>query len=252
MPVRLSGLSFFLPAYNEGDNIRAMVERALEVLPRFADDLEIIVVDDGSRDRTREIAEELAARHPEVRVISHARNRGIAEAMRTGFDSCTRPFVFYTDGDLQFDTADIARLIPAIHDADAVIGYRLKRRDPIRRLLTAWVYNRLIRLLFDVGWRDVDSAFKLFRREIFDRVPVSVVRSNGAVFFPELLLALRAGGARIREEGVPHYPRRAGRPKGALPHVILRATWDLLALRIRLGRHARGRREAPQTSPRAR
>lgn len=101
-----------------------MVERALEVLPRFADDLEIIVVDDGSRDRTRAIAEELAARHPQVRVISHARNRGIAAAMRTGFDACTKSFVFYTDGDLQFDTTDIARLIPAIHDADAVIGYR--------------------------------------------------------------------------------------------------------------------------------
>jgi glycosyltransferase involved in cell wall biosynthesis len=228
-----------LPAYNEEENIRPTVERALEILPRFADDLEIIVVDDGSHDRTRAIAEELAARHPQVRVISHVRNAGIAAAMRTGFDSCTRAFVFYTDGDLQFDLADIARLIALIDDADAVIGYRIKRRDPMRRIVIAGVYNRLIRLLFNVEWRDVDCAFKLFRREIFDRVPVSVVRSNGAVFFVELLLALRAGGARMREVGVPHYPRRAGRPKGALPHVILRAVWDLLALRIRLGQHAR-------------
>ena len=247
MPVRLSSLSFFFPAYNEKENIRATVERALEVLPRLAEDVEIIVVDDGSRDGTGEIAEELAERHAGVRVISHPRNRGIAAAMRTGFASCTKQFIFYTDGDLQFDLADLARLIPLIGDADAVIGFRTRRQDPPRRLVIAWVYNTLIRLLFRVEFRDVDCAFKLFRREVFDRAPISAVGSNGAVFFPELLLSLAAAGARIRQVGVPHYPRRAGQPKGALPHVILGAVGDLLALRIRLWRGRRGERRSRRT-----
>lgn len=247
MPVRLAGLSFFFPAYNERENIRATVERALEVLPDLAEEFEIIVVDDGSRDGTGEIAGELARQHSGVRVVSHPRNLGIAAAMRTGFASCTKQFIFYTDGDLQFDLAELARLIPLLGDADAVIGFRIRRQDPFRRLVIAWVYNTLIRLLFRVEFRDVDCAFKLFRREVFDRTPISALGSNGAVFFPELLISLASAGGRIRQVGVTHYPRRAGQPKGALPHVILGAVGDLLALRVRLWRGRGGARRSRQT-----
>lgn len=216
--------------------MRPTVEAALQVLPPLAENVEIVIVDDGSRDRTPEIADELAARDPRVRVLHHSTNRGVAAAMRSGFEAATQPYVFYTDGDQQFDLADLRRLITELDGADVVIGYRIKRRDPPHRLLIAGVYNLCVRVLFRVSWRDVDCAFKIFRRDVFDRVPLSTVRSNGAVFFPELLITLHLGGARIREVGVPHYPRRAGRAKGAPPLVVLLAVRDLCALRLRLWR----------------
>jgi glycosyltransferase involved in cell wall biosynthesis len=234
LSARLPSLSFFLPALNEEPNIEPLLRSALEVLPRFADDLEITVVDDGSTDRTGEIADRVAREDGRVHVIHHGTRRGYGGAIRSGLRSATKAFIFYTDGDRQFDIADLSRLIDALDGVDAVIGYRLKRQDPPRRRFVAWVYNRLIRVLFAGGWRDVDCAFKLFRREVFERVPLERIRSNGAFFSPELLITLRRAGVRMREVGVPHYPRTAEKPKGASPRVILRAIRDLLRLRLRL------------------
>ena len=236
MPQRLPGLTVFFPAYDEEENVEAVVRHALEVLPRFADAFDVVIVDDGSRDRTGELADALAARHPEVSVIHHPTNRGYGAAVRTGLRSARRPFVFYTDGDLQFDLADLGRLIGALDGVDAVVGHRLERQDPFVRLVIAWVYNRLIRILFGGGWRDVDCAFKLFRTEVFSRVPLERVRSDGAFFSPELLITLRAHRVPMRQVGVPHYPRTHGQAKGAPPKVILRAIRDLLLLRWRLWR----------------
>jgi glycosyltransferase involved in cell wall biosynthesis len=235
---RLSGLSFFFPAFDEEVTVRPTVEAALDILPSLADEVEIVIVDDGSRDSTPRLADDLAARYAQVRVVHHPTNRGVAAAMRSGFEAATKPYVFYTDGDRQFDLGELRRLVEVLDGTDVVIGYRIKRQDPAHRRIIAGVYNVLVRVLFRVGWRDVDCAFKLFRRDVFERVPLSTVRSNGAVFFPELLIALHLGGVRIREVGVQHYPRRAGRAKGAPPAVVVRAIRDLIALRIRLWRTA--------------
>ena len=237
MPARLDGLSFFFPALNEEDNVAPIVEEALSVLPHFAVDIEITVVDDGSNDRTGAIADELARKDPRVRVIHHGTRRGYGGAVRSGLVAATKPWIFFTDGDRQFAIEDLALLIAASDGADAVVGYRKKRADPARRLFVAWVYNRLIRLLFGGGWRDVDCAFKLFRREVFERVLLEHIRSNGAFFSPELLITLRRAGVRIRQVGVRHFPRTAHEPKGASPRVILRAIRDLLRLRARLWLH---------------
>jgi glycosyltransferase involved in cell wall biosynthesis len=239
VPARLEGLSFFFPALNEEDNIAPIVEEALTVLPRFVDDVEITVVDDGSTDRTGEIADELASKDRRVRVIHHGTRRGYGGAVRSGLVAATKPWVFFTDGDRQFALEDLGRLIEAADGADAVVGYRIKRADPARRLFVAWVYNRLIRLLFGGGWRDVDCAFKLFRHDVFVRVPLERVRSNGAFFSPELLITLRRAGVRVRQVGVRHFPRTAHEPKGASPQVIVRAIRDLLRLRARLWLHPR-------------
>ena len=236
MATRLAGLSFFFPVYDEEDNLGPMVEEALATLPRFADELEIIVVDDGSHDRTGAIADSLAAAHPSVRVVHHRPNRGYGAALRSGFQASTMPFLFFTDGDRQFRLEDLGRLIGSLDRADAVIGYRLKRADPWRRLVISAVYNRIIRLLFGGNFRDVDCAFKLFRREVFSRVPLERIRSNGAFFSPELLLTLRAAGVPMHQVGIPHYPRVAQEPKGAPVRVILRAMRDLVQLRLRLWR----------------
>ncbi len=211
-----------------------MVRDALTVLPNFADDIEVTVVDDGSTDRTGQIADDLARGDPRVHAVHHGTRRGYGGALRSGFLSATKEFIFFTDGDRQFEIADVRRLIDVIDGVDAVIGYRLKRQDLPRARFVAWVYNRVIRVLFFGGFRDVDCAFKLFRRDVFQRVPLERVRSNGAFFSAEMLIALRRAGIRTREVGVPHHPRTAGKAKGQQPKVILRAIRDLLRLRLRL------------------
>lgn len=235
MTDRLPGLSFFFPARNEELNVQPSVARALEVLPAYADRLEVTVVDDGSSDRTGEIAETLGREDPRVRIIHHMPGRGYGGAVRAGLVGATQPFVAFTDGDLQFDVGDFARLAAAMDaGVDAVIGYRIKRADPWRRLVIAAVYNFVIRILFAGGWRDVDCGFKLFRTDVFERVPLERVRSNGAFFSAELLINLRASGVVMREVGLPHHPRLHHEPKGAPPKVILKAMRDLLLLRVSL------------------
>jgi glycosyltransferase involved in cell wall biosynthesis len=234
LSARLPSLSFFFPALNEEDHVEALVRDALSVLPRFADDIEVTVIDDGSTDRTGRIADDLAKADPRVRVVHHGSRRGYGGAVRSGLVSATKQFVFFTDGDRQFALTDLERLIDRIDGVDAVMGYRLKRQDPAHTRFVAFVYNNVIRVLFLGGFRDVDCAFKLFRREIFERVPLKSVRSNGAFFSAELLITLRRAGIRTREVGVPHYPRTAGKAKGQQPKVILRAIRDLLRLRLRL------------------
>jgi glycosyltransferase involved in cell wall biosynthesis len=232
---RLPGLSFFFPARDEELNVEPMVAQALAVLPTYADRLEVTIVDDGSSDRTGQIADALAATDPRVRVIHHRPGRGYGGAVRAGFLSATQPFIFFTDGDQQFDVADFGTLVAALGPGvDAALGYRLKRADPRRRLVVSAVYNRLIALLFAGGWRDVDCAFKVFRANVFERVPLDLVRSNGAFFSPELLITLRAHGIVMREVAVPHHPRLHHEPKGAPPKVILKAIRDLLLLRLSL------------------
>jgi glycosyltransferase involved in cell wall biosynthesis len=234
LSARLGSLSFFFPALNEEDHVEAVVRDALAVLPRFADDIEVTVIDDGSTDRTGKIADGLANADARVRVVHHGARRGYGGAVRSGLASATKEFIFFTDGDRQFDLADVGRLVAAIDGVDAVMGYRLKRQDPPRARFVAWVYNQVIRVMFFGGFRDVDCAFKLFRRAVFERVPLEQVRSNGAFFSAELLMTLRRAGIRTREVGVAHYPRTAGRAKGQQPKVILRAIRDLLRLRLRL------------------
>lgn len=210
-----------------------MVAQALSALPEYADRIEVIVIDDGSSDDTGKIADALAQTDPRVMVVHNRPGRGYGGAVRAGFTSATQPFIFFTDGDQQFEVADFGRLVAEMTpDVDAVIGYRIKRADPLRRLVVSGVYNRLITLLFAGGWRDVDCAFKLFRAEVFTRVPLSRVKSNGAFFSPELLITLRAHGIRMREVGIPHHPRMHHEPKGAPPTVILKAIRDLLLLRL--------------------
>lgn len=234
MSERLPALTFFFPAYNEEENVEAVVREAQETLPRFADEFEIVIVDDGSRDRTGEIADRLAAQDPRVRVIHHRPNRGYGGAVRSGLEGPRHPYVFFTDGDRQFRLADLGLLIAEIAGADAVVGYRAKRMDPPKRLFIAWVYKQVLRVLFGSRFRDVDCAYKLFRSEIFRRVPLARVRSNGAFFSAELLLVLRAAGVRVRQVAVPHHPRLAGLAAGAAPRVVLRTLRDMAALRVRL------------------
>lgn len=235
MTARLARLSYFFPAHNEVGNLRGLVEEALEVLPTLAETFEIIAVDDGSRDGTGALADELAAASPDVvRAVHHPTNLGYGAALRSGFAASRYELVAFTDGDRQFRVADLARLIDRHAEADApsvVAGYRIRRADPIVRTIYARAYRFANRLFFGLRVRDVDCACKLFERRALEGIRVE---SGGAFFSAELLIKLRERGHLVVEVGVPHYPRTAGSPTGAKPSVIWRAVKDFWSLRLRL------------------
>ena len=242
-PQRVPALSYFFPAHDEADNIEPLVEEALRELPALAERFEIIAVDDGSTDGTGDIADRLAAAHPDiVRAVHHPTNLGYGAAVRSGIAAARHPLVCFTDGDRQFRIADLARLTGRLTTPvdsagarggtpDVVAGYRIERADPALRLAYARVYRATLRLFFGLRVRDPDCACKLFRRGVLEGVSVE---SGGAFLSAELLIKIREGGGAIVEQGVPHYPRTAGRASGADPRVVLRAVRDFWALRLRL------------------
>jgi glycosyltransferase involved in cell wall biosynthesis len=226
---RVSSLSVFFPAYNEQDIIAKTVESATRAISRLADDYEIIVVDDGSHDRTAAVVEDLARRDPHVRLVSHEGNRGYGAALRTGFASSRKELVFFSDADGQFDLSELSGLLTMLKRAPVVLGYRIRRSDPLYRLFIAKVYNIVVRLTFGLRVRDIDCAFKLFRREVLQGV---ALESDGAFISSELLIKLKRKEVPMVERGVHHYPRTTGASKGATPAVILKTIRDVVQLRL--------------------
>jgi glycosyltransferase involved in cell wall biosynthesis len=235
MTERLARLSYFFPAHNEEANLAGLVEEALATLPRLADEFEVLIVDDGSRDATGRIADELSAAHPGlVRAVHHPTNLGYGAALRSGFRAAQLEHVAFTDGDRQFHVEDLGRLIErmaAPDRPDVVVGFRIRRADPLVRTLYARAYRLANRIFFGLRVRDVDCACKLFRRPALEGIGVE---SGGAFFSAELMIKLHAAGRTIAEVGVPHYPRTAGSPTGAKPSVIVRAVRDFWLLRLRM------------------
>ena len=232
-PARIPALSYFFPAHNEEANLSGLVEEALATLPSLAETFEVVIVDDGSRDATPRIADELAAADPRVRAVHHPRNLGYGAALRTGFRAARHDLIAFTDGDRQFRVADVGRLTARYAEggADAVVGFRIKRADPLIRTLYAKAYRLANRIFFGLRVTDVDCACKLLRRDALRGINVE---SGGAFFSAELLIKLRASGRSVVEVGVPHYPRTAGSPTGARPQVVFRAMRDFWLLRLRL------------------
>ncbi|MCG3178974.1 MAG: Undecaprenyl-phosphate 4-deoxy-4-formamido-L-arabinose transferase [Phycisphaerae bacterium] len=230
---RPQSLSIFFPAYNEEANLPTLIERTLAAVRPLTDDFEIIIVNDGSSDRTQEVAEAIAREHPQVRPVRHEVNKGYGGALITGFESATRDAVFFSDSDNQFDLAEIAKFWELIGRHDAVIGYRIKRADPFMRKVNAFCWGRLIRVLFGFKVRDLDCAFKMFRRGALEGISLG---SRGATITVELMARLHRKGVRWVQVGVHHYPRKAGVQTGAKLRVILRAFADLFRLRRRLRR----------------
>ena len=234
-PVR-PHLTFFFPAFNEEENVAETVRRALdEIGPLVDGSIEVLIVDDGSTDRTPELADALAAGDPRVRV-HHQENRGYGGALRAGFEHARGRVIGFSDGDLQFDLREMSRLLSRLDDpgkkpVDAVIGYRIKRRDPPHRIFIAKTYNTIVSALFGLRVRDIDCAMKLFRREVFDGLPLA---TDSPFLSAELLIKLRARGERIAQVGVNHYPRAAGTNTGASFRKILRTFRDIGVLRLAL------------------
>src|ERR1700736_5602268 len=225
-----SSISVVLPAYNEEAIIERTVRHVAGVLRAQAHDFEIIVCNDGSRDNTAGVLADLQAREPDLnlRVVTHDRNRGYGAALASGFDAARKDLIFLTDGDKQFDVTELNDFLPArAGQTDLVIGWRRKRADPFMRKLNALGWKTLVNLLFGYTARDVDCAFKLFRRRGGEGM---TVYARGATFSAEFLIKARRLGFRVKELPVGHFPRTAGSPTGARPDVIVRAFVELFRL----------------------
>jgi len=236
-------LSVFFPAYNDGGTIASLVIRAVQVASHLTADFEIIIVDDGSADATREIADELARTYPNVRAIHHARNRGYGGALRTGFAAATKDLIAYTDGDAQYDPAELevlwTRLTP---DVDVVTGYKVRRSDPLHRIIIGRIYHHTVKLLFRLRVRDVDCDFRLIRREVFNRVKLE--RDTGVICL-EMMRKIQDAGYRVVEVPVHHYHRTHGRSQFFNFRRVFWTGVDVLKLWVQLVVLGRGRQNAP-------
>lgn len=203
------GISAFFPAFNEEENIRHVIEGALSVLSRITHEHEVLVVlYDGSTDRTKEIVEGIARENPRVRLILQpAGERGYGVAMRMGYENARHGYVFYSDADRQFDLSELWKIFPLIRHVDLVVGYRRLRQDPPMRILVAKIYNLMMRIVFGLEQRDVDCAFKLCRKSIFEKI---TLKCRTGLSDTELLVKARLAGFEIIEVGVDHFPRIAG------------------------------------------
>ena len=218
------GLSIVLPAYNEEQVIVQTLSDVLAVVPMWTKDVEVIVVDDGSKDQTATLVTALSKHDARVRLVKHETNQGYGAALVSGFAATTKEYTFFMDSDGQFDIRDLGPFLLFLPTYDAVIGYRLERQDTWIRKLNAWGWKQAVRLVLGVHVRDLDCAFKLLPTEFLHAHPL---QTRGAMINAELLYRLNMAGCTYKEVGVRHLPRRAGQATGANPAVIIRAFREL-------------------------
>ncbi len=229
---RKPNISFFCPAYYDEKNIETVINKALRVLSEHANDYEILIVEDGSPDNTAQVADDLAARHEKVRVIHHPKNKGYGAALQTGFQNANMyEYVCFTDGDNQFDFNEIVKMIPLMQHYDVVISYRLTKPYGIIRKFISKVYNLMVRFLFNMPFRDVNSSLKIFKREVIDAIEIE---STSPFVDPEILVKAQRLGYRINEVGILSYPRLYGRASSVKPKNIVATIRDMFRLWWRL------------------
>ena len=236
----LNGLSIFLPTYNEEDNIEKCIKSALSAAKKVARRYEVIVVlARDSSDDTEKIVKDLMKENKKIRwVYQDIKDKGYGFALRLGIASSKYDYVFYTDADSQYDIAEITKLLPYLKEYDIVSGYRMKRRDIFGRVVMAFVYNLILRTLFQTGLRDVDSAFKIYKKRIFDKVKL---KYRTGIVDAEIIIKVQRNGFRVKEIGVHHYNRKAGKAMYEIwnvgmirPRVILDLIRDIIRLWIEL------------------
>ena len=206
----MPGLSVFFPAYNDAGTIASLVITSVKVAATLTDDYEVIVINDGSQDDTAKILDELARIYPDhVRIVHHQKNRGYGGALRSGFATATKDYVFYTDGDAQYDPAEMTLLWEKMRDdVDWVNGWKISRSDPMHRIIIGRVYHHMVKLLFGLKVRDVDCDFRLMRRRIFDVVQLE---KNSGVICLEMMKKFQDAGFRVAEHPVHHFHRAYGK-----------------------------------------
>ena len=228
----MQSLSVVLPAYNEEGNVATAVREAVRVGRVMAGEVEVVVVNDASTDGTGALADRLAREVPELRVVHHTANRGLGGALRTGFAAASKEWVLYTDSDLPIQMDDALEALPLTEQADVVAGWRRTRGESWRRELNSRLYNWMIRAFFGLRVRDVNFAFKLFRRSLLEK---ACLQAEGSFIDAELLLELRRAGGRFAELGLEYYPRQAGVSTIGGLKVVPRMLREMIKYRLRRG-----------------
>lgn len=225
---KLPSLSIFIPAFNEEGNIETCFKSAITIANDISDEYEILLIDDGSTDQTATIVRNLQALNSNIRIIQHQSNQGYGSALQTGIKNCRFEYIFFTDADLQFDLSELHSFLPHTSKYDVIIGYRFMRQDPLIRILNAKVWNSLVRLFFHLRIKDINCAFKLFKKEVVQRIEIL---SKGAMASAEILIKLEQKNIPILELPVKHKPRKWGSATGAKISVILLAIKELLYIK---------------------
>lgn len=222
-------LSVFFPAYYDEKNIGKVVDSAVRVLEEMKlKDYEVIIIEDGSPDKTAEVADMLASKYPKVRAIHHEKNMGYGATLRDGFLSAKLDYVFYTDGDNQFDLEELKKFVAMIPYSDIVVGYRKAKQYSLYRKFTSLFYNYLLKLIFDIHYWDIDCAFKLFKTDLFKKIEIN---SIDAFIDAEIMLKAKLLDYSVTEVGVMHLPRVDGISTGARPSVIVRTIREVFEYR---------------------
>lgn len=227
--MKVKEISFFTPAWNEEAHIETTVTKVDKILKKIAQKYEIIIVNDGSQDKTGEIADRLARDNERIRVIHHPNNFGYGEALKSGFYNARYQWIAMMDIDGQFDFAEITKFLEKTNQAEAIWGYRINRQDPWLRKFFGWTWTMLANSLLGFKVRDADCGFKLVRKEVIDTIP-RLVSGRGGMISPELLAKAQKAGFKMTEVGVHHYPRQKGHQSGVDFNVIFRSFFDLLRL----------------------
>ncbi len=230
---KFPSLSVFFPAYNDAPSLPGLLRRTFDVLREHVDDYEVIVVNDGSRDKTAEVLEEMACEFgPRLRVVTHAQNRGYGGALRSGFAAAARDYVFYTDGDGQYDVGELPSLLARMTPETGLVnGYKLERHDPAHRVWIGTIYNVCARLLFRIRIRDIDCDYRLMRRSLLQSIHLT---STSGTICVELVRKLELSGCGVAEVGVHHYPRLHGRSQFFRLRSLVSTFGQLLKLWFRL------------------
>ncbi|KAA0207954.1 glycosyltransferase family 2 protein [Ignavibacteria bacterium CHB1] len=222
-------LTAFFPAYYDEGNIGKVVHQCVKVMEEMKlRDYEIIIIEDGSPDKTAEVADELALQYEKVRVIHHEKNLGYGATLKDGFLNAKMEYVFYSDGDNQFDLSELKKFVALLPYTDIVVGYRRDKEYSLYRKFTSLCYNYFLRLLFNIHYWDIDCAFKLFKRDLFDKIDIVSV---DAFIDAEIMLKAKLAGYSVTEMGVKHLPRLDGISTGARPSVIFRTIKEVLDYR---------------------
>jgi len=224
-------VSIFYPCYNDWGTMGSMVLLTIQTAERLRLDYDLTIVDDGSKDHTQALLDQIGQTFKNVKIIRHDKNRGYGGALRTGFTSAQKEWIFYTDGDAQYDVRELEILLDkAGPDVDVVQGYKIQRHDPLHRIVIGRIYHWLVKLAFGLKLRDVDCDFRLMRRSLFDQV---VLTSDSGVICAEMMTKIQRATSRIVEVPVHHYQRAHGKSQFFNFPRVARVAWNLAGLWIR-------------------